>query len=438
MVKRHFFIIALAAFVYILPFDCFGSTPRYTLTSAIDRALKANPTMEEKIQALESAKMSVGVAQSYFWPRLSLVANKNSLRNSGGHGSADEISNTSTSSGLRGTLSLFAGFSHLNNMQRSLIEKDIAAEELRQVELELIANVQIQFFMLLQARRDLRYVKESIKRINTQIEEAEAFVEVGMAPYANVLQNRVELSQAKEQLINTENAIRTSEIQLNEYLGYDQNQKVDYSGSLEDYPRKIEYDDKKALALANRNRPDVRIAQKSVEAARKTMYSTAGEALPQVDLTTDVMSSSRDYHQGLQQDYDRNYWSVGINFTWPFFEGGRTTFGVMRDKKTLNSLQAAYKKTMASARTDVLKALMDIRSAQEVFTTAKEGLKSAEENYAMANDRYKTNTGTITELIDAQTKLTEAEVRISKSLADFQTARVKLFYNMGVKNTGLK
>ena len=48
--------------------------------------------------------------------------------------------------------------------------------------------------------------------------------------------------------------------------------------------------------------------------------------------------------------------------------------------------------------------MMDIRSAKEVFVTAKEGLKSAEENYAMANDRYRTNTGTITELIDAQTK----------------------------------
>lgn len=164
------------------------------------------------------------------------------------------------------------------------------------------------------------------------------------------------------------------------------------------------------------------------------MHSTAGEALPQVDLNADVMSSSRDYLQGQQQDYDRHYWSVGINFTWTFFEGGKTAFGVMRDKKNVNSLQAAYENTISAAKTDVLKAMMDIRSAKEVFVTAKEGLKSAEENYAMANDRYRTNTGTITELIDAQTKLTGAEVRMSKALADFQTAKVRLFYNMGMKN----
>lgn len=410
----------------------------YTLDAAIAHALKVNPSVEEKIHALESARMEVGVAQSYFWPRVSLVANKNRLKNSGAFGSTDELSNTSTSRGVRASLSLFAGFAHLNNLQRARIEKSIAQEQFRHAELELIANIQIQFLMLLQARRDLRYVKDSIRRIQTQLEAAQSFFEVGMAPYVNVLQNKVELSQVQEQLISTQNAIRSCEIQLNQYLGYSPDEKITYVGMLEDYPRNIDYQEAEALKLAAKNRPDVRIAQKSIEAAEKTSLATAGEALPQVDLTSDWMTYNREYTDNLYQDYDRNYWSVGINFTWTFFEGGKTAFGVARDRKRVSSLRAAYNNTLASAKTDVLKALMDIRAAQEVFLTAREGLKAAEENYALANNRYKTNVGTITELIDAQTKLTEAEVRISKSLADFQTARVKLFFNMGLTNISLR
>ena len=144
----------------------------YTLDAAITQALQANPSIEEKVRALESARMEVGVAQSYFWPRVSLVANKNKLKNSGAIGSTDELSNTSTSKGLRATLSLFAGFSHLNNLQRTMIEKDIAELRCLHAELELISNVQIQFFNLLQARRDLRYVKGSIRRITTQLDAA--------------------------------------------------------------------------------------------------------------------------------------------------------------------------------------------------------------------------------------------------------------------------
>lgn len=410
----------------------------YTLDAAITQALQANPSIEEKVRALESARMEVGVAQSYFWPRVSLVANKNKLKNSGAIGSTDELSNTSTSKGLRATLSLFAGFSHLNNLQRTMIEKDIAELRCLHAELELISNVQIQFFNLLQARRDLRYVKGSIRRITTQLDAAQSFFDVGMAPYVNVLQNKVELSQAQEQLINTQNTIRICKIQLNNFLGFSPEEKINYNGQLEDYPRKMDYEENEALNLAIKHRPDVLIARKSVEAAEKTVLSTAGEALPQVDLTSDVMSSNRDYADNHYTDYDRQYWSIGVNFTWTFFEGGKTAFGVARDKKRVSGLSAAYKNTLASAKTDVLKALMDIQAAREVYATAKDGLKAAEENYAMASNRYNTNIGTITELIDAQTRLTEAEVRISKSLANFQIARVKLFFNIGLKNPSLR
>ena len=436
-----FCIVICSAFCIIAHFFMAydeAAAREYTLEAAITRALKVNPSLEEKIHALESARMEVGVAQSYFWPRVSLVANKNQLRNSGAFGSTDELSNTSNSKGLRATWSLFAGFAHLNNLQRTRIEKDIANEELRHAELELIANIQIQFFMLLQARRDLRYVKDSIRRIQTQLEAAQSFSEVGMAPYVNVLQNKVELSQAQEQLINTQNAIRASEIQLNQYLGCSPGESIQYKGVLEDYPRKVDYEENEALNLAAKNRPDVRIAQKSIEVAEKTSLATAGEALPQVELTSDWMTYSRNYTDSRYEGYDRKYWSVGINFTWTLFEGGKTAFGVVRDRKRVSGLRAAYNNTLASAKTDVLKVLMDIRAAQEVFLTAKEGLKAAEENYAMANSRYKASVGTITELIDAQTKLTEAEVRISKSLSDFQMARVKLFFNMGLKNTSLR
>lgn len=410
----------------------------YTLESAIERALRVNPSLEQKIHALESARMEIGVSQSAFWPRLSLVASRNRLRNSGSYGSVDELSNTSNSRGLRATWSLFAGFVHLNNLQRARIEKDIAAEELRHAELELIANVQMEFFQLLQARRDLRYVEDSMRRIRTQLEAAQSFSDVGMAPYVNVLQNKVELSQAQEQLITTRNAIRTAEMRLNRYLGHSPEERIAYRGALEDYPRKDDYSEKKVLELAGKNRPDIRIAQKSIEAAEKTLLATAGEALPQVDLTSDWMASSRDYADRRYTDYDREYWSVGVNITVPLFEGGRTAFGVARDRERVRGLRAAYRDTLAAARTDVLTALMDIHAAREVYQTAQEGLKVAEETYAMASERYRGKVGTVTELIDAQTRLTEAETRISKALADFQSARAKLYFHMGLKNASLR
>ena len=64
-------------------------------------------------------------------------------------------------------------------------------------------------------------------------------------------------------------------------------------------------------------------------------------------------------------------------------------------------------------------------------------LDAASESYAMANKRYQTGTGTITDLLDAQFKLTRAEADVNQALANFHAARSSLFYNLGRENRGL-
>jgi outer membrane protein TolC len=55
----------------------------------------------------------------------------------------------------------------------------------------------------------------------------------------------------------------------------------------------------------------------------------------------------------------------------------------------------------------------------------------------MANQRYMTHTGTITDLLDAQLKLTQAEEDYNLALQEFQTARVRFFFSIGKENFGL-
>ena len=93
---------------------------------------------------------------------------------------------------------------------------------------------------------------------------------------------------------------------------------------------------------------------------------------------------------------------------------------------------------MSGARADVIRALLDITAARELIATSRKGVDAARESYAMANKRYMTNTGTITELLDAQLKLTQAENDASRALAEYHSARVRFFYYIGRENPGLK
>ena len=140
------------------------------------------------------------------------------------------------------------------------------------------------------------------------------------------------------------------------------------------------------------------------------------------------MKYSRDYDETRFSDYTRRYWAAGISFSWEIFSGGQTTFASLAEKKRAESLQKDFEDAVAGARTDVIRALLDISAARELIQTTRAGIVAAQENYDMASKRYMTNVGTITELVDAQLKLSQAETDASEALMEFQNARARFFF----------
>jgi outer membrane protein len=412
----------------------------YSLKGSVEQALKANPGLEAKLLTMEKAKMDIGVAASNFLPQASLTYNLNKLDNSGGVGNSDEFSNTNWGHGMRVSLNIFSGFMHLNNVLKAMLSADMEEARHRQAKLELIANVQLQFLQLLKAREDMKTVKASRKRIATQLAAAQAFVDVGMAPYLNVLQNEVELSKVSQQEIRVANTIRNAEVMLNKYLGYDSVFTIDYRGSLAEYSGTVDYKEAEALQISLYSRPDLIMAQKSLGMAIKQSHITAGRYLPSVNVTYDNMK----YHRGYKEptpslrDYTRSYWNLGMNVNWTFFDGGNTTFTLLGDRKLAASLRKDYEDTMQGAKAEVIRNLLDIKAARELITASRKGMTAAKESYDMANQRYMTHTGTITDLLDAQLKLTQAEEDYSLALQEFQTARVRFFFSIGKENPGLQ
>ncbi|MBQ7618022.1 MAG: TolC family protein, partial [Desulfovibrio sp.] len=413
----------------------------YTLEQAVNQAMETNPSIESKLRMLENARMNVGVAQSYFWPRVSLVATTNHLKNyeEVETYNSDNLSSDNWSKGVRAQLNLFVGFAHLNNFQKSRLNVEVEAARHKQARLELACNVQLQFLQLLRLRQELKTAQDSVGRLKTQLKSAESYVAVGMAPYVNVLQNQTELAKAEQQVIRLKNDLRNTQVQLNKYLGFSPESMIQYVGDLKKYPGTVGYTEQNAVKTAVRKRPDLIIAQKSVEMAWKDMHITMGRFLPRVDATYDNMSSSREYDDELHyQGYTRNYWSAGLTFSWDVFSGGESTFQTLADRKRAQSLQKDFEDAMNNAQAEVIRALLDITAAKELITASAEGIKAARESYEMASTRYATHTGTITELLDAQVRLTQAEDDVSRAYADFQSARARFFYYIGRENFGLK
>lgn len=433
-------LLLLQAMACLAPCAARAAAETFTMAGAVEHAMEANPGVEAKILMLEQARMNVGVAQSYFWPRVSVVANTSRIKNyeEVQTYNSDNLTSDNWSKGLRASVSLFAGFAHLHNYEKSRISVEVEKARHMQARLELGSNVQLQFLQLLKFREDLKSAEEAVERIQAQLKAAEEFVKVGMAPYVNVLQNKTELSRAQQQVIRVRNDIRNAEVQLNRYLGFPLNQPIRYVGNLKDFQSTVGYSEEDAVQVAVLKRPDLTVARKSVDVAYKDMYMAMGQLMPKVDATYDNMSTSKEYDDKRYQGYTRYYWSAGLSFSWELFSGGGTVFSSLAERKRAQALQKEYENAMSGARADVIRALLDINAARELIGTSRMGVDAARESYAMASKRYMTNTGTITELLDAQLRLTQAETDASQALMEFQAARARFFFNIGRENPGLK
>ena len=428
-------ILGVLFLLVLMPFA--AEAREYTLEQAVAQALKANPGLAAKLQAIKVSQMNIGVAQSYFWPKVSLYAGKDRLRNAGDVGSVDELSNKTGRRGVDVTLSLFAGFMHLNELERSMMQADVSRAQHEQAEIDLVANVQTQFLGLLSARSERTHIRDAIARIQTQLKAAEAFVRLDMAPRLNVLQNEVELSQARQEEIRVNNDIRHCVMQLNRLLGLPPGEQVLYAGDLWQYGGAVGYTEEEALARAMRSRPDLVVARKSIDVALKEADISAGSALPRVDLVYSDGKMKRDYRDERFDDYTRRFQSVRLTVTWDVFEGGKTAFSYLGDKKRARALTMEYEDALNKAGTEVSKSLMDIAAAWELIGMSRRGVEAAKESYAMADKRYGTQIGTITELLDAQAKLTRAETEATRAWAEYHRARVLFFHSIGTYNAAL-
>ena len=64
---------------------------------------------------------------------------------------------------------------------------------------------------------------------------------------------------------------------------------------------------------------------------------------------------------------------------------------------------------------------------------AAKSVESAEENFRISQERYKEQVATATEILDAQTRLTQARTNYTNALVIFNLARAELVRAMGLE-----
>jgi outer membrane protein len=406
------------------------------LQSAIIRGLSANEGIQAVRRALTATNLGTKSARGAFGPSINLNY---------GYTHYDEptkIMGVQTTPQDQWLLNLnihqplFVGFSILSNYQKSLLAEDQAKSQLNQAELALILEIQSNFLNLLKARKNVQSAKDSLARLQSHLKVIQAFYDVGLRPKLDVLQAEVDVARAEQNLLAQQNDVDTQEARLNTLLNYPVDANITYVGELEYTPFSAQLD--YCLNQAQKFRPDLIIAEQSVEIARKDTKIAGSDLYPSVAADLDYFRQGDDPTVSGNKYQDSSSWQVGLNLNWKAFEWGKTYYSYKQAEENAYRLVNEYNKLKSDASFDVKSSYLNIQEAAKRILVARTEVEAARESYRMAEARYQAQVGTNTDVLDAQSNVTMSEANLTQALADYKLAVADLYNSMGLRNLSLE
>ena len=404
------------------------------MSDAVEHALRFNPGLGAQEAESRSSEEGRKSARGAFGPRLGVSYSATKTESKRDPSATMGTKNPKMgvySWGVEVTQPIFQGFRLLSTYQKAALQADSDKASLRKAELDMTEQVQTAFLEYLKAGENTRSMRDSLTRLREQLRIAQAYFEVGLSPRLDVLQAEVDVSEAESLLIEAENTQATALARLNTLLGFDATAVNTYTGTLKEVG--FRYTLKQCLELAYRQRPDLYVAQKAVEIARKSQKEVQSDYYPQIEGYYSMTQSGNT--PGMQRSGENGShvtnWEVGAQATWNVFEWGTTYYADKQAGWQVTKMRYEQENLKLEVGYDIKSKYLAVQEARKRIAVAQNSVAQATEAYNVALARYHEHVGTNFDVLDASANLTSAQSSLTGAKADYLTALSQIYVAMG-------
>jgi outer membrane protein len=415
------------------------TTGTFNLIQTIEAALEANLGLKQSREEVNAALATKKARTTYFLPTLSArygyirrdQPTRQALAGEGGQ-STDVIINPEDEYNFVTSFSqpIFTGFALINQYKIASLGLDVAEISEKLTRQDVILDAKNAYFSILKSQKLMAVAEDTVKQVAAQKEVAENMYQVGMSPLNDLLQSQVQLANDKQRFITAQNNLEISKSQFNTLLRRSVNAPVAIVDILDFTP--FEHDINYCLTQADQNRLELQVADLEVQIAEKDYQLSKGNYFPSIDLTGNLSRRGTDWDvDGGEGIADKKFWDIRATATWDFWQWGRTRYGVK--EKLSRRAQAKYRKEdiFDNIELEVKQAFLKTKETEKNITTIEKAIEQAKENLRITEERYKEQVSTTTDVLVAQTLLTETMTNYYNALYDFKIAKAVLYREMG-------
>jgi len=279
--------------------------------------------------------------------------------------------------------------------------------------------------------------RENLTAQRQQLERIEEFYKVGNRSLADLLQQQAGISQAELRVLQAEEYLNISKLQLLKMIGL--SPSMDYEVEvmpIEDLVSELASGDVDVqLGMALENRTDIRSQAFSIEAVEKQIKAARSGYWPTLSLSAEVGSgynSSFEYADFSDQILDINPDArVGLSLSIPIFDRSVTKSAIERARVQLDNERLSLEDLTQTVTFEVQQSLFDYQTSQKQLEAAETQREFARQALEVTEERYDVGSAILAELTLARAQYVAANNDWIQSSYSLLLSRVALDYYAG-------
>jgi outer membrane protein len=301
---------------------------------------------------------------------------------------------------------------------------EAAAAGVRVSEAAAREAIEVEYLRMFEAQSLSDIAKVSEAELSQQVSVTEAEVKAGTRTNSDLLRVKVALSNARQQGIEAGTQVTVARANLLGVIGY----PPDDGSVVFTEPTSLlkqATTEKPNSARAVQLRPEVQQAELHAEAAQHEERAHFYGLLPEVDLEA---AYSRVDGQVFAP---KNSAFVGVKAAWPIWEWGASEHARRAAAAQARALQSDAEGQKRQVRVELAACGAELEAAKSAVRLAEETIASAEEAYRVTDALVRAGSGTISDLLDAQSALSQARHHLTRARYEHAIARIQLERSAG-------
>jgi outer membrane protein len=327
---------------------------------------------------------------------------------------------------IGGQTPVFMGMQNLNAIKKNKYQVLASKEDLNYISDQVALNVALAYLQIL-LNKDLVAANQNQLSITLQqIEKTKRLVDAGSVARGNLLQIEAQAGQEELQLINVQNQLETS------YLNITQLLEIKTPAGFEIVSPEIPVDTNSVIAgnvdeiyqIASGSRPEIKSSEMKLAASEYDLKIAKGGRSPQLSLNYSFNTRyTYIYNFGnltFKDQFNNNRTSgVGLSLNIPILNGWQVNRNIANSKLSVENYKYSLEGTKKTLYKDIQKAYTDAVASLKKYNASLKAVASSEESFRYTEQKFNVGMVTSVDYNASKTQLLNAQADRSQAKYEY-------------------